>query len=248
MDYYAKLIRPFKKIALSLSILFLGTLSANANNIGVSLKAGTLGLGLEADYKINKNFNVRLQANSYSYSDEFEEDGIDYDGEIDLSTAGLIIDWRPFKSTFRVSAGLYNNGNKLFGRGIDDGNQSYDIGNAEYRSVASDPLIIEANVDLGKNMAGYLGLGWGNAAPSGWMYSFEVGVIFAGKPDVSMGASGSAIVSVSGIDQQFSLSDSSNPLVQELNENIRAEEKALESDISDFEMYPVISLGIGYRF
>jgi len=240
--------RHLNSTVFSLGIILLSINMAYAENIGVSAKAGTLGLGLEADYKINEDFNIRFQANAYNYEDDFEEDGIDYDGEIDLSAAGIILDWRPFQSTFRISAGLYNNGNKLVGKATDIGNEIYDIGDEEYRSVIGDPLVIDANIELGKGTAGYLGVGWGNAEPSGWMFSFELGVLFTGKPDVSIDARGSAVVLVNGIEQQFSVSDSSNPLVQELNENIRIEESNLEDDISDFEMYPVITFGIGYRF
>ncbi len=248
MDDATVFTRYLKRIVFSLSIVLLSTFNAHAGKFGVSAKAGTLGLGIEADYKINNSYNVRFQVNGYDYTDDFEEDGIDYDGEIDLSAAGILLDWRPFKSTFRISAGLYNNGNKILARARDNGNQTYSIGEADYRSASSDPLVIDADIDLGKSSAGYLGIGWGNAAPSGWMFSLELGVLFSGKPEVAINASGSAIVSAHGIEQQFSVSDSSNPLVQELNENIRIEEANVQDELSDFEFYPVIALGIGYRF
>ncbi|WP_448563653.1 hypothetical protein [Thalassotalea ganghwensis] len=240
---------------LILSFVFLGimlpstTLAKEKNiPIAIALKAGTLGAGLELDYQVNEQLNFRLQANGYSYDDDFEEDGIDYSGEIDLSTTGVLIDWRPFSGTFRLSAGFYANGNELSGLGVDNGDQGFEIGDQVYYSNPSDPLSLALNVELGKSSAGYLGIGWGNHAPSGWTFSFELGVLFTDTPKVDLNASGSAIVQSNGQVYVFDVSDSSNPLVQELNDNIAIERANLENDISDFEAYPVIALGIGYRF
>ena len=237
-----------KKIIYTFSIICILISNSHAENFGLSAKAGTLGLGLELDYKINEDFNFRFRVNRFTYDDDFEEDDIVYSGDIDLSTFGVLVDWRPFKSTFRLTAGLFSNGNELSAIATDNGGEVYEIGDTEYRSASSDPFALNANIKLGKGTAGYLGLGWGNAVSSGWMFSFELGVLFTGKPDVALAASGSAIVSINGIEQQFSVTDSSNPLVQELNMNLRIEEDNIESDLSDFEFYPVISLGIGYRF
>jgi len=236
---------------LMVSLLSLTLLSATAaadNELGLSLKGSTLGAGIELDYRINSSFNVRLQANGYTYDDDFEEDDINYVGELELSSTGLLVDWRPFEGSFRFTGGIYSNGNQLTGTATDSGGQSYEIGNAEYISNAENPLRVDASIELGKSSAGYLGIGWGNSMPSGWMFSFEIGVLLAGKPDVQIDASGSAQVYSNGSYQVFDVSDTSNPLVQELNENIRAEETTLEDDISDFKAYPVIALGIGYRF
>lgn len=249
--------KPFHSLTKKLSIticsvtmlmLSSSTAFADSLGLGISAKGSTLGPGIELDYRINENFNLRVQANGYNYSDDLNEDGIDYAGEIDLSTTGVLVDWRPFSGTFRATAGIYANGNKLSAIATDNGGDIYEIGDASYRSANNDPFSLDANIELGKSTAGYLGLGWGNALASGWMFSFELGVLFTGKPDVALAASGSAIVSEQGISQQFSVTDSSNPLVQELNNNLRLEEANLENDISEFELYPVIALGVGYRF
>jgi hypothetical protein len=47
-------------------------------------------------------------------------------------------------------------------------------------------------VALGSGTAGYLGLGWGNSDPSDWMFSFELGVLFSGAPEVELNYSGTA--------------------------------------------------------
>lgn len=69
-----------------------------------------------------------------------------------------------------------------------------------------------------------------------------------GKPSVFYRTRGSAVVEVAGHFEQFSVTDSSNPLTQEFNVQLAQEASNLEEDISDYELYPVIKLGVGYRF
>lgn len=249
MESFRYVIRYSRMLACSLSILILSITIVHANSLGASGKGGTLGLGLEIDYQINKAFNLRLQANRFNYTRDFDENGIEYTGELDLSSAGILIDWRPFIGNFRLTAGIYSNSTELTGIAIDSANEKYDIGYGQYWSANSnDPLIVNARIELGKSTAGYLGIGWGNSSASGFMYSFELGALFAGKPNVSLNASGTAAVSVLGLEYQFNVQDSNNLLVQTLNENLRVEEANLANDISEFEIYPVIAFGIGYRF
>ena len=233
----------------SLSILLFGVTTVHANALGASAKGGTLGFGVEIDYSINRAFNLRLQANKFYHTKDFDENGIKYGGEIDLSSAGILFDWRPSKTTFRFTAGLYLNASQLTGKAIDSTNQTYDIGYGQYWSPnRDDPLIVNAKIELGQRTAGYFGIGWGNSSKSGLIYSFELGVLLAGKPNVSLNVSGTAAVSVLGIEYQFDAADSNILLVQTLNENLRAEEANLADDISGFDIYPVITFGIGYRF
>lgn len=236
-------------IALVLSVHSLpaiSTSSEDSTGAGAIIKIGTLGPGVEFDYRLNESWNIRLQANGYSYSDTFEEDDIDYTGEIKLSSFGALIDWRPFSGTFRMSGGLYSNGNELEGTAISRGDEIFEIGDLTYQGVAAAPLTLNTSVKLGRSSAGYLGLGWGNSANSGWLFSFEMGVLFSGSPEVELGFEGFAeqennpgtIFDVNG----------NSPEALTFQNEIALEVKNLEDDISDFEYYPVISLGVGYRF
>ncbi|WP_158968195.1 hypothetical protein [Paraglaciecola sp. L3A3] len=216
------------------------------SGLGFSAKVGTLGPGLELDYRFNDYFNVRLQGNSYAYDDDFEEDGIDYTGELDLSTYGLLVDWRPFAGTFRFTGGAYSNSNELRGSAESDGTDEFEIGDQEYRGSSSDPLRLQTSVTLGSGTAGYFGLGWGNSDPSGFMFSFELGVLFSGAPEVELDYSGTA-VRADGQGSSFDVNGSSAE-AQTFRAEIDTEVANLEEDISEFEMYPVIALGIGYRF
>jgi len=92
----------------SLAIISL-PFSALASNVGASAKLSTLGVGIEVDYAFSDQFSIRGQMNSLSIDQDFEENGIEYTSELDLSTMGGLLDWRPFSGLFRMTAGGFSN-------------------------------------------------------------------------------------------------------------------------------------------
>lgn len=72
----------------------------------------------------------------------------------------------------------------------------------------------------------YLGLGWGNRATKGWTLTADIGVLHQGSPKVGL--------------SDASLQVSSDDLDQEAAE--------LADGLSDFDLYPVVGLGISYAF
>lgn len=237
-----KLIFPLRQ-SLLVSVLGAGLLIpglASAGNLGIAGKASTLGYGIEADYVLSDTFSVRVQYNTYSYDDTFDEDGIDYDGQLDLQSFGVLLDWHPFGGGFRVSAGGFNVDNKISGQASGEG--TYEIGDEEYTVRPGDDLRLNADMKLGDGFKPYLGLGWGHspANKGGLLLSFDVGVLIQGSPDVALDVSGTA-------EDQFGnpVDAGNDPTVQA---ELRKEEKNMEDDLKNFDLYPVVSLGIGWRF
>ncbi|RZU45344.1 hypothetical protein EV700_2163 [Fluviicoccus keumensis] len=224
-----------------LGILTLTFLAANAQafDVGVGVKGGTLGLGAEATFKVSERFNVRASVNHFSRSDTFDESGVSYDGDATLSTYGLTADWHPFKGSFRISAGVMNNGNEF--KMVASCKQSCDVDGNQYQSNALDPGKINAMVDF-KSMAPYAGIGWGNAMSGGkWYFGADIGVLFQGTPQASLTATGK-FDKTSGIPGTVSASD---PTFQA---QLKKEEASLQDDMNNFDMYPVINFNLGYRF
>jgi len=227
-------------ISTAIASIIIITLSptALASNLGASAKLSTLGIGLEFDYILSDQFSIRGQMNTGSIDQDFEENGIAYTSELDLSTIGGLLDWRPFSGLFRMTAGGFSNDNKL--TGFSHSQDSYEIGDRVYTGKNAR---IDAIIELGDGFTPYLGLGWDNnsIATRGLIYSFDIGVLFQGTPSIDLNAQGSAT------DQQTGLvvNLATNPIVQS---ELTKEERNLESDISDYDLYPVISLGLGYHF
>lgn len=219
---------------------------SSAPGLAASVRVGTLGYGAELDYPFNDSWNLRLQANSFSYDDSFNESDIEYDGELDLSTFGALIDFRPFAGSFKLTGGFFSNNNSLSANAQSAADKVFDIGGAQFAGAANDPLRLSASIDLGKSTAGYLGFGWGNSYSSGITFNLEFGALFSGKATADLAASGTAY-NVAAPQQQFDVEGTSALAVQ-FRQELATEQANLQADLDDFEMYPVVALGLGYRF
>ena len=109
----------------------------------------------------------------------------------------------------------------------------YDIGGETYSGAEVGTLY--SDVGLGESNPVYIGLGWSKAlGTSGFGVGFDLGVVLQGSPTVRLSATGPI---------------TTNPATaEEFERDLRAEEEDLQSELSDFETYPVISLGLTYQF
>lgn len=194
-------------------------------------KVGTLGGGLEYVYPINSKLAIGLGANGFSYSESLEESDIDYDADLDMQSFSLVGDYHPFGNGFRLSAGIYSNGNEFSLVGTPTGDDEVFIGDNPDPYTAEDLGSLEALIGF-KSTAPYLGIGWGKVPNGkGWGFDADLGVLFQGSPEVSLTATCADDV-----------------VCDELEDDIAAEEASLAVDAEDFEMFPVISLGVSYSF
>lgn len=206
----------------TICLLFLGMGTAHATgNFGVGTKLGTTGIGLEGTFGMTEHVNLRASISGFNYSLDLEEEDIEYDGRLRLRNAGLLADWHPFSGGFRVSAGGFYNGNKFNG----SASGQLDIGNSTYT----------ADLDLGidfRRFAPYLGLGYGNAVRStGLSFAMDVGVMFAGSPRV-------------GLEGELTGPDDSNGF----QDDLRRERQDLEDELDSYKYWPVLTIGLSYRF
>jgi hypothetical protein len=210
---------------LALSSLF-ATVGALADDFALGAKAGTLGLGLEGTFRLNDRFNVRGGINGYSRRINETESDIPYHADVNLKSFGLFFDVHPFAGVFRVTAGFINNGNKLHLDATPTSNVN--IGGASHTPAEIGTLTGDIKFKSG---APYLGIGWGNATGPGSPLTFtaEIGAMFQGKANVSLNSTGGT--------------QSNNPTLQS---QLRQEEQDVSNDIG--KIYPVISLGLAYRF
>lgn len=213
-----------------LAMLFAcATLNANAENVAVGVKAGSLGFGLEisAPLQVVDNLNGRLGFNYFSHDQDDELDDIDYDTEATLNTLSALLDWHPMGNGFRVSGGLFYNKSDLSIESTTTG--LVDIGGTSFPISASDKLKGDAEFDP---IAPYLGIGYGHYFGNNGNLSLtaDLGVMFQGEPDVSLSAEG-ALATAPGIQAA-----------------LQQEEDDIQDDADEFEYFPVISVGLSYRF
>lgn len=210
---------------LAIALSFAGTASAD-NNLGVGVKAGTLGIGVEGTWRPLPYLDLRVGANQYDYSDNGAYGGILYDAEVNLDTFYATGNFRFPLSPFRLTAGIFSNGNEFNAVSADDG-AIIIVGGDPYPADAVGTVSSTASF---ASTSPYLGFGYDFTLFGTVGLNLDFGVLWQGSPDVSITTDGI----LSG-DPTFEAS-------------LEAERLALEDDISNFKAWPVVSLGFVVNF
>ena len=195
-----------------------------AGTISIGPSLSTLGLGLELGYRPSNYFAIRAGGNFFDYDKSLELDGIDYDGSLDLRSAGLIADIHPFGGGFRLSFGARLNLNEasLSARPT----ENTEIGDRVYTPAEIGRIKGEVDFD---RFAPYVGLGYeGSPLPTeAFTLSLDLGVMYHGAPNVDLSATGHAAT---------------------LAEDLEEERRKVEDEIETYKFYPVIALTAKLRF
>lgn len=237
-------------------------------------RGSTLGFGVEATKDLSPKVDIRISFDQFRGFAGSREADVDYRLEEKLRSASLLLDWHPFGGSFRTSIGVLINRHTLHLDAVP--NQSFDLNNEDITTLsmfsqidmtdagldsidlsvirlsenilgtldlndntvtASDLLTAKGQVEFG-GLATYVGIGWGNATRTNGRlrYSFDLGMIFLGSPKVDL--------SVQGM-----IPDAIRPYAgAELQAILAAEQKELEEELEDLEIFPVVSFGLSYRF
>jgi len=209
---------------IALALLAAGAANAD-NDFGIGLKAGTLGLGLEASWQPLPYLDVRLGANSYDYDESGSQAGVPYNATLALDNYYATGNLHFPLSPMRVTAGLYSNGNEL--QMQNDAGADLDIGGMTYPGAGIGTL---TGVTSFGSSSPYLGIGFDFTLLDKLGLNFDLGVLWQGEPDVTLQADG-----VLALDPGF-LAD------------LEAERVELEDEMSDYKAWPVVSLGLVYKF
>lgn len=212
-------------VAIAGAVLTLMTSFAQAD-VGLNVKAGTLGAGVELSKSFGEKFSVGLGFNAYDLKTTDSSSDIDYDFNFDLQTVALLGHYHPFSGIFRLTAGALYNKNELKLTGKPSAGSTYSINGVSYTAAQVGTLTGTLTFN---STAPYFGLGWGNRPGGKLGLSADIGVLYQGSPNLALSATGA-------------LSDPG------LASNLEQERRSAEEDLSDFEWYPVISLGLYYRF
>jgi hypothetical protein len=206
---------------------------ANTGDIALGVKGSTAGIGGEVTVGVIENLNFRTGYNAFNYDGNATKSDINYDYKLRLSSLPLLLDLHPFGGSFRVTSGIFINNNKVTATAKANSGTNVTINGQNY-AIGTDIGSLTGKVDF-RNTAPYLGIGWGNAVGkhSRVTISFDAGVMFQGTPNVSLTPNNVNTALV-------------NTVV--LNQNIASEEAQLKNDIKDFRYYPVVSLGLAYKF
>lgn len=223
-----------KKAGIPLLAIAMGAPLLAQADIGIYAKGGTLGLGGGIGFGISEMVTARVGYTAIDIDRDIETDDVDYNGDFKLGGAEAMLDWHPFAGSFRVTGGVIFSRNKLevdakLNRAVEVNGVTYDAGDL---------------ADLGgdikfKSTTPYIGIGWGNTVGKEGNFHFiaDIGVQYIGAPRVNLDASCTA--------QGFA---TDTVACLELDENVQAEEDDLNDEAENYKWWPVLSVGVAYRF
>jgi len=218
---------------LTVTVMSCGVLSTQvyAEGSAISARFGTLGAGLEYERSFTDSFNGRLGFNTFNFDKDFDASGIDYEGELDFSNVTALIDYHPGGVKFRITSGIAYNGNSINAIGS-PANGNFNLNGVTYTAAEVGTLSGDIEFD---SIAPYLGIGYGNAAKvsGSWGFNIDLGVLFSGAPKANLQVDcGTAVPTM---------------ICNQIQSDANQEAVAFEEDLDDFEVYPVITLGISYK-
>ncbi|HZQ96346.1 MAG TPA: hypothetical protein VFA67_15135 [Candidatus Sulfotelmatobacter sp.] len=219
--------------------------SGHAGEVGIGVKLSLLGAGAEAAVRLTEHTNVRAGFNMIKYSRGFDKDGVAYNGELNFQTFEAHLDYFPWAKSFHISPGLLvYAADPITATAAVPGNQSFSLGGVAYYSDPSNPVTGNGKITFNR-AAPMITIGWGNLVPrkEGKHFSvpFEIGIAFQGTPKANLSLAGS-VCEQPGINCRPIPAD---PIIQS---NITSEQNKIKDNMTLFKVYPIISLGIGYKF
>lgn len=219
------------------AVLFILAAAPGLAEVALGVKGGTLGGGLELTLGISPQVNVRVGANAYNYSDRREVSQIEYDADANLRTGTAFLDWHPGGRGFRLTGGLVYNDTQVEGRSIPPPSGTYDIGGVPVPVELIGTLDATAEFDP---LVPYAGIGWGNAVAQNRRVGFfvDLGVVFSGEADVTL-------IPRIPADSPINTTPGAREVLDVL---LRREEQDLEADAADYDLYPVVAIGVSFKF
>ena len=205
-----------------------GPSDRGASDVAVAIRIGSLGYGVQVSRLLASHVGVRVGGDFFTLTlDGKEQDNIAYDGRAKWRSLSALVDLYPApRGSFHLTAGLVTNPVKVTATGRPTGG-TFDINDHPYTAAEVGTLTATGKFS---SVMPYAGLGVGTAASrhGGLGVVFDLGVAI-GKPTVDLTATGAA-----GNAQ--------------LQSDLNAQIATTQHDADKLPVYPVLALGLSYRF
>lgn len=211
------------------------------STIAIGLKVDSLGPGVEIATPLWRSFNLRTGVNLLAFAYPFNIDGISYSAELHFLSEQLNLDWFPLHKGFHISAGMIYLKNNLSATASAPPGGTFELGGQSFTNSVDDPLNGTATVVYPHSIAPTLMLGFSNLLPrNGKHFSmpYEFGAAFTGAPRVNIKIDGTACT-------YQGCFDATNA---EMQQSLQQENDKLNNSLKSLPVYPIVSLGLAYRF
>lgn len=215
-----------KVLLVSLTAILAAAVGAEAGGAAAGLKVGTLGIGADVTVGLHKRFNLRVSGNYLNFEYDDTIDDLDYSLDVDYKTGIALLDIHPFANAFRISAGGVYSQNTVGLTGTPS--EPEEIGDHTYSPEEIGDLKGDLSFD---DFAPYVGIGFGHAVGEDQSVSFifDLGVIYQSY-EVELRATGPI---------------SQHPQFQQ---DLQREEDDIQEDLDGYKVYPVLAVGIAFKF
>ncbi len=206
----------------------------------IGFRASTLGTGIEFATPLAGRINLRSSFNFFAFNDPYSMDGVNYDARLHLQSSQTTLDW--FVGRFHISPGFLYVKNSMSAPVFVGPGQTFVLGTQTFLNSVDDPVTGSSSVIFPRTFAPLLLFGYGNLLPrSGEHLSLpiEVGVAYTGAAQINVALNGTACVT-DGCVNFSQNADAQKFLKQEIN--------ILNEDLKHYPVFPIVSVGLAYRF
>lgn len=223
-----------RRLALYCGVLgVVGSATAFADP-AVGVTVGTTGLGADLDVPVLPILGIRVGYSGFVYHHDINQTDVDYAGRLHFSEASGLLDWYVLSGGFHVTAGVFGGNTRVdvTGRPTDG---TYTINGTTYSAAQVGSL--SGQLKFGNSVQPYVGLGWGNPFRGGPLtFTADIGAIYGGTPSVSLSA------------QCGPAAPPGSPACNQVQNSLASERAQLASDVTIAKWYPVLNLGVAFRF
>lgn len=212
------------------------------SDYGMSVKVGSLGVGFEVVTTLLRNWNLRGGASFVDFGHLVVHQGVNYNGELHYRSGQVNVDWFPRHGGFHVSPGVLFFRSNMFGVLAVPGGGTYTLNDTVYTSSATDPIRGVAQLSYHGRVAPSLMIGFGNIIPRGskrWTVPVEFGAAYVGAPRLTVRLAGQACQP----DGCFNVGTDPDSQF-----NLRQDVGDINETLKRIPVYPLLSVGVGYRF
>ncbi len=220
-----------KLLTLTLMVGALATSGARSADFGLYGTAGTVGLGGGVAANFGQYIGARVGYTSYTYeANDLEQSDLSFSGEVELGGTQALLDLHPFGGGFRLSLGMMENA-QITGRALPTAN-TFTFDGVTYSSADVGEARGSATFD---SFSPYVGLGYGRALSRRGKLAMnaDLGVALTGAADVQL---------------DVSCATAAQALCTDLLDDVAAEQAQIQADAEDYKYWPVLSIGLSYRF
>jgi hypothetical protein len=209
------------------------TTTATRAEIGVAGEVGTTGVGAHASMPLRPDLNLRVGLGYLDYAYSGSTRDMHYGLNLKTNTYDALLDWYPDKgSSFHLTAGLAYNANKIDVQARPNAAGNYTMSGNTYNADSVGK--VSGKVSFNK-LAPYLGVGWGRPSQKekGWSVATDIGLLFQGSAHTSLSSSGCTAGAA---------------VCNQVASDVARENSALRDEVNRFKVYPVLRIGVSYKF